>query len=159
MQSITPQPFCKRCASGTVNPASLNGARNYLLRFPKIKNLIHIALAFSSVLLIGIALYFRSFYKIDFLYFPFAVSLLLQIPVALFFKSSTSSEKLITRAQLESLFRTSEIMTVKRLASATGTTEKVASDFLNKMVRDNELIVSTNESELVYQLPGSWGRN
>jgi hypothetical protein len=155
MHSVTLQPSCKNCATGSVNPTSLDGARNYLLRFPNIKSLLHISLACSSFILLGIAFYFQTKYKINFIFIPFGISLLLQIPVALFLKASTTIAKSITRAQLDSLFRTSEIMTIKRLASATGTTEKIASDYLNKMVRENELVVSTNDSELIYQLPSS----
>ena len=90
------------------------------------------------------------------MFIPFVISALLQIPIALLVKSSSVSQKSITRAQVDSLFRTSEKMTIKRLASATGTTEKIASEFLNKMVRDNELLVSTNDSEMIYQLPKSY---
>jgi hypothetical protein len=157
MKMLVPQPVCKNCSVGTYNPQPVDGYDRIISHFPNVKNWIHIALACSSLALLAIGLFFHFRFKIDLLIIPFGISLFLQIPVALLLRSKTKAKtnRSITRAQVDSLFKTSGEMTIKRLASATGASEKAASEFLNDMVRNNELVVSSNESELIYRLPKS----
>ena len=50
--------------------------------------------------------------------------------------------------------RNADYITPKRLASATNSSEKIATKYLDSLVVNNELEISSNETELIYKKTG-----
>jgi len=118
-----------------------------------LKRSLQIGLACSSVVLLLLALFVRSNFSNWIFFIPFALSVLVQVPLAIFVRSNGKLNQTITRAQIDSLLRVDNQLTAKRLASATGTSEKTAAEYLGNLFKQNELSVTSSETELVYRRP------
>jgi predicted transcriptional regulator len=160
-------PVCNNCAAE-------ESAKNYshtskleytgFLLNNKFKPLIKAGLCVFFVVVLGFTILFhlrglRFLTEINFnflRYIPAFVALIAAIGGFVFLRSSKPSKQQevkenITPAQIETLLKADNRLTVRRLARATNTSEEYAKKVLDDMVVDGKLQVSAKDSyELVY---------
>ena len=160
MAAIMPKPICKNCAGQNRLGTSPDGTKPFAieeLNLPALstKTLVRSGLAVSNILLGALSIFLHVRYGVWFFYIPFGATLLAHLPLNYLFrkpaKKGGAKSSAISQAQLDTLFRLADgKVSARRLASATGTDLKTAEGFLNKLVLENKLSVSTNDTEMIY---------
>jgi hypothetical protein len=164
-------PICNNCKSaGTAGNHSHTGETEYsgfieriFSSSDKVKTLIKAGLCIFFVGVVSFTILFqlkglKLFTEINYnflRYIPAFVALIAVIGGFLFLRKKspkqTAIKESITPAQIETLLKADNRLTVSRLAQATNTSEEYAKKVLDTMVVDGKLTISAKDSyELVY---------
>ena len=143
----------RAASSMGTNPAHVSGT--ILQSVHLWRPLIHTALSLSA-LSFGLLTFFIH----PVFWIPLGVSLVAHIPIFFLGNSVAPAKtiintkaKNITEAQITTLLKTSNRLTVQRLAATTGSSEEAAAERLRQLAIDGVLESGTDDTDLIFYLP------